>query len=92
MTAYQGDEQRKDNIIICIINACKKQGLLYPCFEKKKIPWKKIFLPVYVLVHFMSRGLIPLFDLPLALKYFMGRQNISAAAFVLDSFLFAIIC
>lgn len=58
---------------------------------KKKILGRKHFSLSVHLCTLVPRGLIPLFGLHLALKYCLGRQNIFATAFVLDSFLFAII-
>lgn len=59
MSTYQGEEQRKD-IVLCVINVCKKQSLLHSCSEKITLQRKCLFLSVHLYM-VVSHGLIPLF-------------------------------
>lgn len=91
MSAHQREDEGKD-ILLCALSTVIRNKACFILALEKKTHQKKLFLPVCALVPFAVLWASSFsFDLHLVLKYRIRRQHISAAPFVLDSFLFAVI-
>lgn len=88
MSAYHREEQRKDTLLHASSTLVRNKAGFILVLKKKTVGRNYFFLSVHFTVSWVYSFI---YDLHLVLKYWMGRQNIFAAEFVSDSFIFLLL-